>query len=89
MSHQEEGRIEYADACRVMLDHATERIDATMETMSALMDGSSNIVDDDIREMMESLVETADDVKKGIEGEIGVFEEARRTWIACLCLECS
>ncbi len=69
MSHQEEGRIEYADACRVMLDHATERIDATMETMSALMGGSSNIVDDDIREMMKSLVETADDVKKGIEGE--------------------
>ncbi len=63
MSHQEMGRIEYADACRTMLDHAAERIDATIGTMEALMKSSSLVVDDGIRDMMRSLATTAEDVK--------------------------
>ncbi len=66
MSHQEVGRIEYTNACRVMLDQATERIDATIDTMSALLKNSSSIVDAEIRNMMKSLVESAEDVKKQI-----------------------
>lgn len=66
MSHQEEGSIEYADTCRIMLDHASERIDCTIETMESLIQGSSLVIDDGIREMMRSLVETADDVKAQI-----------------------
>ena len=66
MSHQEEGSIEYADACRIKLDHASERIDCTIETMESLIQGSSLVIDDGIHEMMRSLVETADDVKAQI-----------------------
>lgn len=66
MSHQEAGSIEYADACRMMLDHASERIDGTIKTMESLIEGSSLVVDDGIRSMMKTLVETADDVKAQI-----------------------
>ena len=55
MSHQETSRLEFANACRQMLDEAEQRLDGVLKDCDAVERGSSSLIDADTESMMEEI----------------------------------
>ena len=74
MSHQEMATLEYANACKQMLDDAQVQLDNIIAEAESLIKGSSKLMDDTLRSMMVDLSRTAMELKQSIgkrKGSIG------------------
>ncbi len=66
MSHQEMATLEYASACKEMLDEANNRIDKITQAMASLAESSTLLMDEDTHTMLSSLISSANHIKKDI-----------------------
>lgn len=66
MSHQEQATLEYAGACRQMLDGAQKQLQRMLDSTKATIDGSSSLMDATLRSMMDDLTVSAIEMMESI-----------------------
>lgn len=66
MSHQETSRLEFANACRQMLDEAEHRLDGILKDCDAVERGSSSLIDADTESMMEGIRSAVADMRRTV-----------------------
>ena len=64
MSHQETSRLEFANACRQMLDEAEHRLDGILKDCDAVERGSSSLIDADTESMIEGIRSAVADMRR-------------------------
>ncbi|WP_400227934.1 hypothetical protein [Methanomethylophilus alvi] len=66
MSHQEQATLEYAGACKQMLDEAQKQLQQILESAKATVEGSSSLMDSTLESMMGDLSESATEMMRSI-----------------------
>lgn len=73
MSHQEQATLEFAGACKQMLDEAENQLQRMLDNAKAVVDGSSSIMDSTLRSMMDNLSESATQMMNSISQRRGTI----------------